>query len=107
MAQDLSTRHELVGDLFRWPQTAEQWEPFRLTRAQIEFYHEYGYLAGVRLLDDRQVEFLRQELAGLIDPAHPGNSLFYEYHSNESFNPERVLFHALTHDCTCNDCCQI
>lgn len=26
---------------------------------------------------------------------HPGHSLFYEYHSNESENPETALFHAL------------
>ena len=91
MVQDLSARHEPVSELFWRPQSAEQWEQYRLTPEQIEFYHEYGYLAGVRLLSDQQVDALRQELAGLTDPAHPGNSLFYEYNSNESVDPERSV----------------
>ena len=41
------------------------------------------------------MEILRQELAELLDPTHPGHSLFYEYHSNESSDPDTVLFHAL------------
>jgi len=47
------------------------------------------------MLDDRQVESLRAEMAALIDPAHPGRPLFYEYNSNESSDPSRTLFHAL------------
>jgi ectoine hydroxylase-related dioxygenase (phytanoyl-CoA dioxygenase family) len=31
----------------------------------------------------------------MVDPAHEGRELFYEYHSNESENPDGVLFHAL------------
>ena len=50
---------------------------------------------GIRILDERQVEMLRGELAGLLDPHHPGHELFYEYHSNESIDPSKVLFHAL------------
>ena len=38
---------------------------------------------------------LRAELGQLTDPAHPGNKLFYEYHSNESADPNKTLFHAL------------
>ena len=33
---------------------------------------------------DPQIEVLRDELARLMDPAHPGHELFYEFHSNES-----------------------
>jgi ectoine hydroxylase-related dioxygenase (phytanoyl-CoA dioxygenase family) len=66
-----------------------------LSDEQVAFFNEYGYLAGVRILDDAQVEQLRSELAEITDPKHPGNSLFYEYNSNESADPSRVLFHAL------------
>ncbi len=38
---------------------------------------------------------LRRNPAELVDPAHPGNKLFYEFNSNESTDPSRVLFHAL------------
>jgi hypothetical protein len=41
------------------------------------------------------VETLRKELTDLADPKHPGHELFYEYHSNESTDPDYILFHAL------------
>lgn len=93
--QDLSAAHEPICDLFAQPKSAAAWEQYRLSPEQVAFYHEHGYLAGVRLLSNEQVDRLREELAGLTRPDHPGNALFYEYHSNESFDPARVLFHAL------------
>ena len=42
-----------------------------------------------------QVEALRNELALLFQPDHPGHELWYEYLSNESTSPDHVLFHAL------------
>jgi len=30
-----------------------------------------------------------------MDPQHPGNHLFHEFHSNESTDPAHILFHAL------------
>lgn len=91
-AADLSARHELINDLFASHGGDEQ---FRLTDEQVAFFHEHGYLAGVRILSEEQVETLRAELTELFDPKHPGNHLFYEYHTNESTAADRVLFHAL------------
>ena len=68
---------------------------YRLTPGEIEFFHANGYLAGIRLLNDDQIEVLREQLSRLIDPYHPGHKLFYEFHSNESTDPSTVLFHAL------------
>jgi len=95
MFDDLSNRHSPVTDLFKTPATAEAWNQYRLNEEQIEFFHTHGYLAGIRVLDDEQIEALRAELSELIDPNHPGHDLFYEFHSNESANPATVLFHAL------------
>jgi ectoine hydroxylase-related dioxygenase (phytanoyl-CoA dioxygenase family) len=92
---DLSKVHGFLSPLFTGPARAEDWAPFQLNREQIDFFHENGYCAGVRMFDDAQVEQLRAELADLTDPAYPGNELFHEYHSNESTNPDTVLFHAL------------
>jgi ectoine hydroxylase-related dioxygenase (phytanoyl-CoA dioxygenase family) len=47
------------------------------------------------VLDDPQVEALCAELAGLMEASHPSHELFHEYHSNESSNPNTILFHAL------------
>ena len=93
--QDLSLFHHRIGDLFSAQVDADDPEFHRLNAEQLEFYHANGYLAGLRLLDDEQVEKLRAELAELTAPSHPGNELFYEYHSNESADPNKTLFHAL------------
>jgi ectoine hydroxylase-related dioxygenase (phytanoyl-CoA dioxygenase family) len=95
MVEDFSTRQEPTGALFPWPPSREQWEQYRLSDDQVAFYHEHGYLAGIRVLTDEQIERLRTELAEFFDPAHQGHELWYEYHTNESVEPDRVLFHAL------------
>lgn len=95
MADDLSQYGEPVGDLFPLPETREQLESYRLTEEQLAFYRENGYVGGVRVLSDEQVEALREELAMFFEPGHSGHELWYEYHTNESSVPDAVLFHAL------------
>src|SRR5687767_15648314 len=95
MNDDLSTYHTAVGDLFPKPSQPAEWSRYRLTDAQVESYRNHGYLTGVEILNDDQVKVLREELRQLVDPGHPGNKLFYEFNSNESADPEKVLFHAL------------
>ena len=68
---------------------------FKLTDEQISFFNENGFLAGIKMLDDAQVNFLRNELSEVADPGHPAHSLYYEFHSNESADPATILFHAL------------
>ncbi|MFL6214631.1 MAG: phytanoyl-CoA dioxygenase family protein [Blastocatellia bacterium] len=95
MHDDLSNYHAPISGLFPSAQAAEALMRYRLTDAQIEFYKANGYVAGVRILDDKQVEALRSELSALADTAHPQHHLFYEFHSNESTDPAATLFHAL------------
>jgi ectoine hydroxylase-related dioxygenase (phytanoyl-CoA dioxygenase family) len=95
MLEDLSTKHQPVTDLFPWPGNPEQWNQYRLTDQQINFYQQNGYVAGIRMLSDEQVKTLRDELNVLTDPSHSGHELFYEYNSNESTDPAATLFHAL------------
>jgi len=66
-----------------------------LSAEQLSRFERDGFLTGIRVLDDDQVELLRAELEPLLGPEHPGAHLFYERHSNESREPGRVLFHAL------------
>jgi ectoine hydroxylase-related dioxygenase (phytanoyl-CoA dioxygenase family) len=94
-ATDFSKIHKLLGDLFPSSPNKKDWEQFRLTDEQIGFFHENGYLAGVKMLDNEQIERLRKELVELTDPKHPGHELFYEFHSNESADPSTILLHAL------------
>ncbi|MBA3242308.1 MAG: phytanoyl-CoA dioxygenase family protein, partial [Acidobacteria bacterium] len=95
MLDDLSTYDRPIGDLFPVPASAREWERFRLSDEQVEFFREHGYVSGIRVLSDGQVETLREELRGLMNPSHAKRRLFYEYHANESTDPARVLFHAL------------
>lgn len=95
MNEDLSSVHQPISKLFRLPATPTEWASLRLSESQVAFFHEHGYLAGVRMLDNEQVESLREELRGLMDAEGQPNDLFYEYHSNEATDPDRVLFHAL------------
>lgn len=95
MPTDYSQIHELAGDLFTLPKTASEWDRYRLSDEQVEFFREQGYLAGVRILTDEQIEKLRTELAEFFNPQHGGRELWYEYHTNESASPDTVLFHAL------------
>jgi ectoine hydroxylase-related dioxygenase (phytanoyl-CoA dioxygenase family) len=95
MVQDLSQFHGPVSDFVSWPTTAAEWQKYRLTDEQVAEFDRQGYLAGIRVLEDEQIETLRQELSGLMKKSHPANCLFYEYNSNESKDPDTALFHAL------------
>mgnify|MGYP003317996285 FL=1 len=95
MRQDLALSHQPLTDLFCHPSSPEQWSEFHLTDEQIKHFNDQGFVSGIKLLNDEQVKTLREELAEMVNPNHEGHELFYEYHSNESGDPESVLFHAL------------
>lgn len=94
-ARDLSLVHEPVGNLFETPGAGEAIDRFRLTGDQITFFETNGYLEGIDILTPEQVAALRVELDEFFQPEHEGQELWYEYHSNESNDPNNVLFHAL------------
>lgn len=92
---DLSEKHEIVSDVFSPLSAFDEIDSLKLTDDQLEFYRENGYVKGIRILDDAQIDRLRSELESFFDPNHDGNDLWYEYHTNESATPGTVLFHAL------------
>src|SRR5213080_996601 len=94
MIHDLSVEHHPISSLF--PDVNHRTlAEYQLHPKQVDFFHEYGYLSGVRILSDEQLEALGQELARLLDASPEERALFYEYNSNESTDPNHVLFHAL------------
>src|SRR6187399_905227 len=94
-SKDLSLIHKLITGLFKWPSSKAELESYMLTDEQVAFFHEHGYLAGIKMLDEEQIHFLRNELPVIADPTHPAHHLYYEFQSNESTDPSTILFHAL------------
>ncbi|MEQ1643736.1 MAG: phytanoyl-CoA dioxygenase family protein [Pyrinomonadaceae bacterium] len=91
MDKDLVEFNEPIGDLF----TVEEGSPFELADADVEFFEQNGYLAGIRLLDQGQIDVLRRELTELMHPQYQSDLRFYEYNTNESPDPAKRLFHVL------------
>ena len=84
-----------ISKLFKQPQSPEEWKQYVLTAEQIKFYKENGYLSNIKILNEEQVDVLNEELANLSEMSEERKKLFYEYKSNESEDPNKVLFHAI------------
>lgn len=97
LQEDLSMHHELLTELFPKISAKEAWEAYKLSDEQIAHFKEFGYVANIKLLEEDVVDALKRELEELVDPKHPQNHLFHEFNSNESEDPNSVLFHALGH----------
>ena len=94
-ARDLSLAPGPISDLFDTTASAETRRQWMLSDDQIQSFGDNGFVAGPTILNQRQIDHLRAELAMLTEPEHPGSEFWYEYNSNESKDPSRVLFHAL------------
>ncbi len=97
LEEDLSLYHQPITRLFSPEVAKDVWKKYKLSDEQVTFFRENGYLSNIPLLDDEQVDQLNKELDEIKDPQHPKYRFFYEFHSNESANPDAVLFHSLGH----------
>jgi ectoine hydroxylase-related dioxygenase (phytanoyl-CoA dioxygenase family) len=97
LSRDLADYHHLVSGMFTIPFNHKEWDKYRLSEEQVSFFEENGYLSGIKLLEDDQISQLKKELSEVMDPNHPNHDLLYEFHSNESADPDRVIFHSLGH----------
>ena len=94
---DLSNFAQPVSEMFHVPVSSEEWGKYKLKAEQIDFFNQNGYLSGIKVLEEWQVDELNKELPEIMDAIHPNHHLLYEFHSNESTDPDKVLFHALGH----------
>jgi ectoine hydroxylase-related dioxygenase (phytanoyl-CoA dioxygenase family) len=90
--KDLSTE---LNDALSSTVAGDSLQKFRLSDQQIAHFHQFGYVSGIRVVDEQTVSDLRDQLTELFDPNHRGKELWHEYHSNESADPDKTLFHAL------------
>ena len=93
---DLSLHHKPIGNLLSGLESVD-WEEFKLSDSQVRQFNEQGYVSGIKILDHEQIEQLKIELIEIMDPQHPKHHLLYEFHSNESEDPDRIVFHSLGH----------
>lgn len=66
-----------------------------LSDQQLASFEKDGFVFGIRVMDGRQVQILREDLPFLMDPTEHARKLFFEFHHNESSDPDTILFHAL------------
>ncbi|MFQ3341430.1 MAG: hypothetical protein ACI9TK_001093 [Flavobacteriaceae bacterium] len=52
---DFSDFHHQVSTIFKQPQSSEEWEQYRLTDEQVAHFHEFGYVSGIKLLEENQL----------------------------------------------------
>ena len=95
--RDLSQYADMISGIFPKTSAKDAWEQYKLSDDQVAFFNENGYLHNVKILEEDQVDTLNKELSDITDPGHPKNDLFYEFNSNESEDPNAVLFHSLGH----------
>jgi len=88
---DLSKFHEPVGRAFNGGDNGG----CPVSEDQASFFDANGYLAGIELLTQVQLNELRSELGELMTPKYAHDPRFYEYHLNESTDEGKTLFHAL------------
>jgi ectoine hydroxylase-related dioxygenase (phytanoyl-CoA dioxygenase family) len=92
---DLADYSSPIADIFHQPSTASEWEQYVLTEQQVRSFEEDGFISGIRILSDEQVDILNEELVKLQSVTPEEKKLFYYYESNESEDPDKVLFHAI------------
>lgn len=92
MYQDLSDIHGTITDLFADSPISGSQE--RADEYLAKFRRD-GFLSGFGLLNERQIDILREELEVIMSPHNRNDPRFYEFHLNESTDPRKRLFHAL------------
>ena len=60
----------------------------KLTKEQIQFYRDHGYVNGPRVLDDEQIERLKERMDGIFDGSIPFPELFRGVPSGVKGNPK-------------------
>lgn len=88
------TQHGLVGELFRADAQAPP-ERYALSAAQVAEFRERGFVRGPRVLDDRQIDALREGLEQIRSGANPRLAELYEIDEAWKKAPETSVFHFL------------
>ena len=97
LSRDLADHSKPVSNMFTWPAHKSEWAKYRLSDEQVKHFKTHGYVSNIKLLEDDQVAQLNDELNIIMDVKSPNHDLLYEFHTNESEDPDRIIFHSLGH----------
>lgn len=91
---DLSRSHTPLTRLFFGLGAEGVAEKYTLSEQQIAFFNENGYLADYRLIFHAQVDALRAQLGGLIEPTPEINRVLHTFNDAPPADSGKTLFHA-------------
>ena len=94
-SKDLADYSHPISKMFVQPKTAKEWEQYMLSEEQVASFKKDGFVKGIKILTEEQVDLLNEELVKLQSLNEDEKKLFYHYESNESEDPNKVLFHAI------------
>jgi ectoine hydroxylase-related dioxygenase (phytanoyl-CoA dioxygenase family) len=89
----LEKRHGPVTDLF--PRVGHDRAPWVLPEERVAFFHENGYVKGGFVLDERQIEALREGLEAIRLGDNPRTGELYEIDEDYRRAPHKNVFHFL------------
>jgi ectoine hydroxylase-related dioxygenase (phytanoyl-CoA dioxygenase family) len=93
--KDLANYSHPISSMFEQPKNTKDWEQYMLTEEQIQSFTNNGFVSGIKIMTEEQVAILNEELVKLQSLTADEKELFYHYQTNESEDPEKVLFHAI------------
>lgn len=91
---DLSRSHSPLTRLFIPLGGEGIEEKYTLSAEQLAFFNENGYLADIRILFRAQVDALRGQLEGLVNPTPEMNEVLHRYNDAPPASSGKTLFHA-------------
>lgn len=95
---DYSSVHEPLGELFDPITSPGDWKKYLLSEEKVEQFWKDGFLLNVPLLSPEQCDRILEDYKIFMgEITHPGMDMMYEYHSNQSGDPNNVLIHGLGH----------
>jgi len=80
---------------FNLQQNTIEWEKWSLSKEELENFEQNGFVSGIQVLTEYQVDSLLEKLDEIKDTNHPKFNLWHEFYSNETNDPNQVLMHSL------------
>lgn len=87
--------HQPIGDLFPRAASESERAKFRLTDDEVRSYQERGFVRGRRVLDERQLDRLREGLERIRHGRNPRTGELYEIDDDYKRAPQDNVFHFL------------